>query len=146
MTTRITILEWCISYFGLLHFDVTVQCFFNWTSFILEKCFALSPSGVMAPSVVECVPNSRYAFPLCFLPLDNFLSCDQNRKMAACTAVRCSMRLTFRVSRLIPDCTTCPWRQLKTSDSPGANFQKTSPFMSFQTINRHLQTSIGERR
>uniref|UniRef100_H2SDZ5 Ferredoxin-2, mitochondrial n=1 Tax=Takifugu rubripes TaxID=31033 RepID=H2SDZ5_TAKRU len=64
--------------------------------------------------------------------------------MAASAALRCSMGLTFRVSRLIPDCTTCPWRQLKHYDSPRASFPKTTPFMSFQTTNRHMQTSIGE--
>ncbi|TNM86027.1 hypothetical protein fugu_008298 [Takifugu bimaculatus] len=65
--------------------------------------------------------------------------------MAASAALRCSMGLTFRVSRLIPDCTTCPWRKLKHYDSPKASFPKTTPFMSFQTTNRHLQTSIGLR-
>lgn len=102
--------------------------------------------SVIVPSAVEGVHDSDTSFRLFFVPIGRFLSCDQNRRMAASATVRCGMGLTFRVSRLIPDCTSCPWRTLKNCDSNGANFQKSTPSKTFQTINRHMQTSIGERR
>ncbi|XP_051241439.1 ferredoxin-2, mitochondrial [Dicentrarchus labrax] len=63
--------------------------------------------------------------------------------MAASAAVRSSMGLTFRLSRVIPDCSTCPLNRLKSCVSSVANVQRRGSFDSFRTINRHLQTSIG---
>ncbi|XP_073320566.1 ferredoxin-2, mitochondrial [Pagrus major] len=63
--------------------------------------------------------------------------------MAASAAVRSSMGLTFRLSRVIPDCSTCPLNRLKSCVSSTANVQRGGSFDSFRTINRHLQTSIG---
>ncbi|XP_035516891.1 ferredoxin-2, mitochondrial [Morone saxatilis] len=63
--------------------------------------------------------------------------------MAASAAVRSSMGLTFRLSRVLPDCSTCPLNRLKSCVSSVANVQRGGSFDSFRTINRHLQTSIG---
>ncbi|XP_029365128.1 ferredoxin-2, mitochondrial [Echeneis naucrates] len=60
--------------------------------------------------------------------------------MAAAAAVRSSMGLTLRLSRAIPDCSSCPLNRLK---SCGVNPQSRGSFESFRTMNRHLQTSIG---
>lgn len=77
----------------------------------------------------------------CSLPIGRSRSCDQNRIMAAAAAVRSSMGLTFRLSRVIPDCSTCPFYRL---NSCGGNLQRKGSFDSFRTMNRHFQTSIGE--
>lgn len=61
--------------------------------------------------------------------------------MAAAAAVRSSVGLTFRLSRIIPDCTSCPLNRLR---SCVGTVQNSGSFESFRTINRHLQTSIGE--
>ncbi|XP_074521526.1 ferredoxin-2, mitochondrial [Halichoeres trimaculatus] len=63
--------------------------------------------------------------------------------MAASAAVRSSMGLTLRLSRVIPDCSTCPFYRLRSCAGSGAKLQSRSPFDNFQTINRHLRTSIG---
>ncbi|XP_070683944.1 ferredoxin-2, mitochondrial [Pempheris klunzingeri] len=63
--------------------------------------------------------------------------------MAASAAVRSSMGLTLRLSRVIPDCSTCPLYRLKGCASSVANLQRRGSFDNFRTINRHLQTSIG---
>ncbi|XP_029292044.1 ferredoxin-2, mitochondrial isoform X4 [Cottoperca gobio] len=63
--------------------------------------------------------------------------------MAASAAVRSSMGLTLRLSRVIPDCSTCPLYRLKSCVSSVGNLQRRGSFNSFRTINRHLQTSIG---
>ncbi|KAM7009369.1 ferredoxin-2, mitochondrial [Tautogolabrus adspersus] len=63
--------------------------------------------------------------------------------MAASAAVRSSMGLTLRLSRVIPDCSTCPMYRLKGCVGSVANFQRRGSFDYFKTINRHLQTSIG---
>ncbi|XP_040002648.1 ferredoxin-2, mitochondrial [Xiphias gladius] len=63
--------------------------------------------------------------------------------MAAATAVRSSVGLTLRLSRVIPDCTTCPLYRLKSCVNSVANLNRSGSFDSFRTINRHLQTSIG---
>lgn len=71
-------------------------------------------------------------------------SCDQNRIMASAAAVRSSMGLTLRLSRVLPDCSTCPLYRLKTCVNSVANLQRRGPSDSFRTINRHLQTTISE--
>ncbi|XP_076583476.1 ferredoxin-2, mitochondrial [Chaetodon auriga] len=63
--------------------------------------------------------------------------------MAASAAVRSSMGLTFKLSRVIPDCSKCPLNRLKSCVSSAAQSQRRASFESFRTINRHLQTSIG---
>ncbi|XP_030269825.1 ferredoxin-2, mitochondrial [Sparus aurata] len=63
--------------------------------------------------------------------------------MAASAAVRSSMGLTFRLSRVMPDCNTCPLNRLKSCVSGAANVQRRGSFDSFRTINRNLQTSKG---
>ncbi|XP_006787458.1 ferredoxin-2, mitochondrial [Neolamprologus brichardi] len=63
--------------------------------------------------------------------------------MAASAAVRSSMGLTLRLSRVIPDCSTCPLSRLKCNAKNVASLQRTGSFNSLRTINRHLQTSIG---
>ncbi|KAG7236760.1 hypothetical protein INR49_029528 [Caranx melampygus] len=63
--------------------------------------------------------------------------------MAAAAAVRSSMGLTLRLSRAIPDCSTCPLYRLKSCVNNGSSLQRSASFDSFRTINRHLQTSIS---
>ncbi|XP_044046670.1 ferredoxin-2, mitochondrial [Siniperca chuatsi] len=63
--------------------------------------------------------------------------------MAASAAVRSSVGLTFRLSRVIPDCSTCPLYRLKSCVSSVANLQRIASSDRFRTISRHLQTSIG---
>ncbi|XP_020503322.1 ferredoxin-2, mitochondrial [Labrus bergylta] len=63
--------------------------------------------------------------------------------MAASAAVRSSMGLTLRLSRVIPDCSTCPIYRLKGCVGSAASFQRRGSLDNFKTINRHLQTSIG---
>lgn len=77
-------------------------------------------------------------------PIGCIRSCDENRVMAASAAVRLSMGLSLRHSRVIPDCRTCPLFKLKCSAKNMANLQRKGSFDSLKTINRHLQTSIGE--
>ncbi|XP_077575121.1 ferredoxin-2, mitochondrial [Stigmatopora nigra] len=60
--------------------------------------------------------------------------------MAASVAVRSSMGLTFRLSRVLPDCILCPLSRLKTSAS---HLRRKDSVFSFRTIIRHLQTNIG---
>lgn len=87
---------------------------------------------------VTTQPSRRSPFPIA-----PFRSCDQNRIMAAAAAVRSSVRLTFRLSRIIPDLTLCPLNRLQ---SCVVNLQNAGSSESFRTINRHLQTSKGEWR
>ncbi|KAM9769615.1 ferredoxin-2, mitochondrial [Menidia menidia] len=63
--------------------------------------------------------------------------------MAASAAVRSSMGLTLRLSRSIPDCSTCPLYRLVSYLNNKSNLQRRGSFDSFRMINRHLQTSIG---
>ncbi|KAF3687558.1 Ferredoxin-2, mitochondrial Adrenodoxin-like protein Ferredoxin-1-like protein Precursor [Channa argus] len=63
--------------------------------------------------------------------------------MAAAAAARSSMGLTLRLSRVRPDCSTCPLYKLKACVSSVANSHRKGAFNSFRTINRHLQTTIG---
>ncbi|XP_033986383.1 ferredoxin-2, mitochondrial [Trematomus bernacchii] len=63
--------------------------------------------------------------------------------MAASAAVRSSMGLTLRLSRSIPDCSTCPFYRLKSCVNSVGKLQRKGSFDSFRTINRHLQTSIA---
>ncbi|XP_008275159.1 ferredoxin-2, mitochondrial [Stegastes partitus] len=63
--------------------------------------------------------------------------------MATSAAVRSSMGLTLRLSRVIPDCSTCPLYRLRSCANSAANLQMRGSVDSFRTINRHLQTSIG---
>ncbi|RVE76444.1 hypothetical protein OJAV_G00008110 [Oryzias javanicus] len=63
--------------------------------------------------------------------------------MAASAAVRTSMGLTLRLSRVIPDCSTCPLYRLQSCVNSSASLQRRGSFNSFRTINRHLQTTIG---
>ncbi|XP_077380164.1 ferredoxin-2, mitochondrial [Festucalex cinctus] len=60
--------------------------------------------------------------------------------MAASAAVRSSMGLTFRLSRVLPDCSTCPMSRLK---SCTAHLQRKGSVDTFRTINRYMQTSVG---
>uniref|UniRef100_A0A3Q3W9A0 Ferredoxin-2, mitochondrial n=1 Tax=Mola mola TaxID=94237 RepID=A0A3Q3W9A0_MOLML len=64
--------------------------------------------------------------------------------MAAAAVVRSGVGLTFRLSRVIPHCTTCPLNRFKTWTSSVAHYQRSASFDSFRMIYRHLQTSIGE--
>ncbi|XP_069024253.1 ferredoxin-2, mitochondrial [Embiotoca jacksoni] len=63
--------------------------------------------------------------------------------MAASAAVRSSVGLTWRLSRAIPDCSTCPLYRSNSCVNNVANLQRGGSFDSHRTINRHLQTSIG---
>ncbi|KAK5926540.1 hypothetical protein CgunFtcFv8_022103 [Champsocephalus gunnari] len=63
--------------------------------------------------------------------------------MAASAAVRSSMGLTLRLSRSIPDCSTCTFYRLKSCVNSVGKLQRKGSFDSFRTINRHLQTSIA---
>ncbi|XP_030002645.1 ferredoxin-2, mitochondrial isoform X2 [Sphaeramia orbicularis] len=63
--------------------------------------------------------------------------------MAASAAVRSSMGLTLRLSRVIPVCSTCPLYRLNICGNSAASLQRRGSFDSIRTINRHLQTSIG---
>ncbi|XP_029951005.1 ferredoxin-2, mitochondrial [Salarias fasciatus] len=65
--------------------------------------------------------------------------------MAASVAVRSSVGLTLRLSRVIPDCNTCPLYGLKSCVNSGVSLQKRGSLDSFRTINRHLRTSMGLR-
>ncbi|XP_019718237.1 ferredoxin-2, mitochondrial [Hippocampus comes] len=60
--------------------------------------------------------------------------------MAASAVVRSSVGLTFRLSRVLPDCSTCPLSRLKTCT---AHLQKKDSVGTFRTINRFVQTSVG---
>ncbi|XP_077427754.1 ferredoxin-2, mitochondrial [Vanacampus margaritifer] len=60
--------------------------------------------------------------------------------MAASAAVRSSVGLTFRLSRVIPDCSTCPMSRLT---SCAAHLQRKGSVDTFRTINRYMQTSVG---
>ncbi|KAK6300687.1 ferredoxin-2, mitochondrial [Coregonus clupeaformis] len=60
--------------------------------------------------------------------------------MAASAAVRSSVGLTLRLSRVIPDCSTCPFNRL---NSYLNGIASSSNGDRFRTLNRHLQTSRG---
>lgn len=61
--------------------------------------------------------------------------------MAASAAVRSSVGLTLRLSRVIPDCSKCPFNRLNTCTSGIASAARGGNVDSFRTLNRHLQTS-----
>ncbi|KAG7486072.1 ferredoxin-2, mitochondrial [Solea senegalensis] len=63
--------------------------------------------------------------------------------MAAAAAVRSSMGLTLRLSRVIPDCSSCPLSRSKSCVNSAASLQRNGSFDNCRTINRHLQTTIG---
>ncbi|XP_035493654.1 ferredoxin-2, mitochondrial isoform X3 [Scophthalmus maximus] len=63
--------------------------------------------------------------------------------MAAAAAVRSSVGLTLRLSRVKPDCSSCPLYRLKSCATGGASLQRGGSLDRCRTINRHLQTSIG---
>ncbi|XP_061535720.1 ferredoxin-2, mitochondrial [Phycodurus eques] len=61
--------------------------------------------------------------------------------MAASAAVRSSMGLTFRLSRVLPDCSTCPQFTLKTCT---AHLQRKDSMDNLRTVfHRYMQTSVG---
>uniref|UniRef100_A0A4W5P362 Ferredoxin-2, mitochondrial n=1 Tax=Hucho hucho TaxID=62062 RepID=A0A4W5P362_9TELE len=60
--------------------------------------------------------------------------------MAASAGVRSSVGLTLRLSRVIPDCSTCPFNRL---NSYLNGIASSSNVDRFRTLNRHLQTSRG---
>ncbi|XP_029595212.1 ferredoxin-2, mitochondrial [Salmo trutta] len=60
--------------------------------------------------------------------------------MAVSAGVRSSVGLTLRLSRVIPDCSTCPFNRLNTYLN---GIAKSSNVDRFRTLNRHLQTSKG---
>lgn len=80
-----------------------------------------------------------------FFLIGCFRSRDKNRVMAASAAVRSSVGLTLRLSRVIPDCSTCPLYRFKSCANGVTNVLNRGSFDSFRTINRHLQTTIGEQ-
>ncbi|KAL6110149.1 fdx2 [Pungitius sinensis] len=63
--------------------------------------------------------------------------------MAAAAAVRSSVGLTLRLSRALPDCSSCPFYRLNGCVSGGGSLQRRGSFDSYRTLNRHLQTSKG---
>jgi hypothetical protein len=70
--------------------------------------------------------------------------CDQNRRMAASTAVRSSMGLTFRLSRVIRQCSASPFYRLNSCVDGFALLSKQGFPGGLQTLNRQLQTTMGE--
>ncbi|XP_012705934.2 ferredoxin-2, mitochondrial [Fundulus heteroclitus] len=62
--------------------------------------------------------------------------------MAAAAAARSSMGLTLRLSRVIPDCRSCPLYRFKGCLHSAAGSQRTGSLDSLRTTSRHLQTSI----
>lgn len=96
------------------------------------------------PLLSELYVTAETSSPQCSSPIGRFRPCDKNTIMAASAAVRSSMGLTFRLSRVMPDCNTCPLNRLKSCVSGAANVQRRGSFDSFRTINRNLQTSKGE--
>ncbi|XP_052362353.1 ferredoxin-2, mitochondrial-like [Oncorhynchus keta] len=60
--------------------------------------------------------------------------------MAVTAGVRSSVGLTLRLSRVIPDCSTCPFNRL---NSYLNGIARSSNVDRFRTLNRHLQTSKG---
>ncbi|XP_030638439.1 ferredoxin-2, mitochondrial [Chanos chanos] len=65
--------------------------------------------------------------------------------MAASVAVRASMGLTLRYSRVIPDCSVCPFNVLNICNNARRVSTKGKSMERFKTPNRHLQTSISLR-
>ncbi|XP_040043320.1 ferredoxin-2, mitochondrial [Gasterosteus aculeatus] len=63
--------------------------------------------------------------------------------MAAAAAVRSGVGLTLRLSRALPDCSSCPFHRPNGCVSGAGSLQRRGSFESFRTINRHLQTSKG---
>ncbi|XP_062304452.1 ferredoxin-2, mitochondrial [Osmerus eperlanus] len=63
--------------------------------------------------------------------------------MAATAAVRSSVGLTLRLSRVIPDCSKCPFNRLNTCTSGISSVSRGGTVDRFRTLNRHLQTSNG---
>ncbi|XP_028305931.1 ferredoxin-2, mitochondrial [Gouania willdenowi] len=63
--------------------------------------------------------------------------------MAASAAVRTSVGLTLKLSRIIPDCSSCPLYGSKSCVRSATNSQRRSSQDTFRIIYRHLQTSIG---
>ncbi|XP_071769745.1 ferredoxin-2, mitochondrial [Centroberyx gerrardi] len=63
--------------------------------------------------------------------------------MAASAAVRSSVGLTFRLSRVIPDCSTCPLYRLSSCATGIASSSRGGSLERFRTLNRQFQTTIG---
>lgn len=104
-------------------------------------CLFLSVQfDVTAPSAVGAL------YLQCSFSIGRIRPCDQNTIMAASAVVRSGMGLTLRLSRGIPDCSTCVLSRMNSCVNAVANLQRIGSFDSFRTINRHLQTSIGKHR
>ena len=71
-------------------------------------------------------------------------TCDHNRRMAASTAVRSSMGLTFRLSRVITDCIASPLYRFNSCMYGIARLSKRGFPGGLWTLNRQLQTTMGE--
>ncbi|XP_060945881.1 ferredoxin-2, mitochondrial [Limanda limanda] len=63
--------------------------------------------------------------------------------MAAAAAVRSSVGLTLRLSRVKPDCSRCPLTRLRSAVPGGGGRARSGSFYSCRTITRQLQTSMG---
>ncbi|XP_055014674.1 ferredoxin-2, mitochondrial isoform X2 [Boleophthalmus pectinirostris] len=66
--------------------------------------------------------------------------------MAATAAVRTSMGLTFRLSRGLPVCSTCPFYTLNRCGGSGTHLVRRGSLDHHGTINRLLRTTIGLHR
>ncbi|KAF7659828.1 hypothetical protein LDENG_00292500 [Lucifuga dentata] len=63
--------------------------------------------------------------------------------MAASAVARSTMGLTLRLSRVIQDCSTCPFYWLNGCANGVGSSLSGGSLDSFRTLNRHLRTSIG---
>uniref|UniRef100_A0A8C6TAD8 Ferredoxin-2, mitochondrial n=1 Tax=Neogobius melanostomus TaxID=47308 RepID=A0A8C6TAD8_9GOBI len=63
--------------------------------------------------------------------------------MAASAAVRTSMGLTFRLSRVLHVCGSCPFYTLNKCSDRAPHLERIRSLDNCGTINRHVRTSIG---
>ncbi|KAM3865064.1 ferredoxin-2, mitochondrial [Diretmus argenteus] len=63
--------------------------------------------------------------------------------MAASAAARSSVGLSLRISRVIPDCSTCPLYRLNSCVNGNAGLSRGGSLDRFRVLNRHLQTTPG---
>ncbi|KAG7281634.1 hypothetical protein CRUP_019146 [Coryphaenoides rupestris] len=63
--------------------------------------------------------------------------------MAASTAVRTSVGLTLRLSRVIRDCHSCPFYVSNSCASASANLSRGASPAAFRTQSRQLRTTVG---
>lgn len=63
--------------------------------------------------------------------------------MAASAAVLTSMGLTFRLCRVLPACSSCPFYTMNRWSDRATHLEKRASLDNHGTINRHLQTSRG---